>query len=297
MAFVFTGTATNHVDLLDKIRTHLTNAVVMGTQAWTELGIVEVSASERYCYLRGPGLSATDEIYINIRQYENSAADYYNFQIFGAVGFSAAQTILNQPGASPGSCVPLWNTAIPYTLVADGRHFKLIAKVSTTYQTAYAGFILPYATSLEMPYPMFVGGSQKDPNSRWSTPNYTAGAFFDPPQTCSYMRDFNGSWLEIANYENYSANSRQEKNASVMWPWQYSISVGNNQDLSFGMLPAIIHSNTSGGNVYGELSGVKYVSGFNNAAEDTITDGVDTYLVVQSGYRTTIRDYAAILLG
>lgn len=269
----------------------------MGSQAWTELALVTVSATERVSYLRAPGLSGADQIHVNIRQYQDAALDYYNFQIHGAVGYSAVQPVTLQPGASPAAAISLWNSAIPYWLVADGRHFKLVTRISTTYQTAFAGFILPYATSTEMPYPMFIGGSTSLATSRWSVANFTAGAFFDPPEASAYMRNFDGSWIQISNYTNQAGNLRGDNTESLVFPWQFSMRLGSNEDGSYGLLPAVLHSSLNSGNVFGEIPGVFYISGFNLASEDTITQGPDTYLVVQSGYRTSMRDYAAIKLG
>lgn len=297
MATVFTGTATDHADLLDKIRAHLVDPV-LGTQAWTQMGLVTVSATERVAYMRGPGLAGTDEIFVAIQQYQDAANDYYNFNIYGAVGYSAAHAVTEQPGTSPRATVPLWNSAIPYTLIVDGRHFKLVAKISTTYQTAFAGFILPYATSAEMPYPMFIGGSATDANSRWSVSTHKVGSFFDPPEHSSYLRNFDGSWIDIANYSHDGSGvDRDDLTVSCVWPWHLNIECGANRDGSYGILPAIVHSSVGGGNVFGELPGVFWVSGFGNASEDTVTVGADTYLVVQSGYRTSMRSYAAIKLG
>ena len=298
MSYVFTGTATNHADLLDKVIGHLTGTG-MGTEAWTQLALDSTSVpGERFAYLKAPGLAGTDNIYINIRQYANVGSDIYNWHVRGAVNYSNAAGYIfsNQPGTSPSGTVPLWNSSIPYWLIANGRRFILIAKVSTTYQSVYAGLYLPYATSSEMPYPMAIMCSASG-EQRWSAGNYTVSGFWDPIDASSYVRHWDGNWVRISNMQYRTDGNRYGLTDSNSWPWELDYKIGQNQDLSYGLLPCILHSNYSSGNVYGELEGVFFVSGFSNAAEDTITIGADTYLVVQSVYRTGRLDYSAIKLG
>lgn len=293
-SYVFTGTATDYADLLDKLITHLTTG--MSSQSWTQLALDTSIANERIAYLQGPGLAGTDEIHVNIRQFRNIDSDYYNWQIRGAVAYNPIVSFSAQPGTSPATDMPLWQSAIPYWLIANGRRFILIAKISTVYSTLYAGFILPYATSAEMPYPLFIGAGSYDVY-RWSQGNYLMGSFWDPPQSSAYIRHFDGAWVALENYEARSDTIRSQLTVNNIWPWSQDWAIGQNQDGSYGVLPAVIHGSYSGGNVYGELEGVFFVSGFANAAEDILDIGADDYLVVQSMYRTGRRDYAAIKLG
>ncbi len=292
---VFTGTAVDWADLLDKLITHLSSGT-MGSEAWTQLAMDTSITDERIAYLQGPGLSGTDAIHVNIRQFKNVPSDYYNWQIRGAVAYNSLVPFDQQPGVSPAANLPLWQSAIPYWVIANGRRFILIAKVSTTYQTLYGGFILPYATSAEMPYPLFVGASASTV-LRWSDGSYRLSSFWDSAQTTSYIRHFDGAWLEIANFQARTDTQRVELTPNTCWPWEQDWAIGRNQDASYGLLPAVLHASYSGANVYGELDGVYFVSGFSNAAEDIMDIGSDDYLVVQSAYRTGRRDYAAIKLG
>ena len=295
-SFVFTGTSTDWSDLLDDLRTHLTDGVTLGSEVWTELAIDTSITDERIVYLEGPGLAGADEININIREFKNVGSDIYNWQIRGAVSYNALNSFATQPGTSPAVNLPLWDSSIPYWLIVNGRRFILIAKVSTTYHTLYAGFTLPYATSAEMPYPIYVGASAQS-ELRWSDGTYKLGAFWDPTTTSAYLRHFDGAWVTIQNYSNGSSNTRSEVTSNVVWPWEKDYAIGQNDDGNYGLLPAVIHANYSGGNVYGELDGVYFISGFSAAAEDIAEIGADDYLVVQAAYRTGRRDYAAIKLG
>lgn len=292
---VFTGTATGHEDLLDKVVTHLTTG--LGTQNWTLLETDTSITNEIHKYLKGPGLSGTDEIFVNIRTYKDIGLDRYNWGIRGAINYNNLNAFDTQPGVSPSGNMCLWDSSIPYQLIANGRRFILIAKISTTYHGCYCGFYLPYATSSEMPYPIAIMTSAYSNNQRWSAGVYTVGGFWDPVAGSSYIRHFDGNWISIENYEARGDGQRSEYHSNCVWPFHWNNEIGVNQDGSYGILPAVIHGNYSGGNVYGELEGVYRVAGFSNAAEDILDIGADQYLVVQSVYRTNNRDYAAIKLG
>lgn len=293
---VFTGTATGHTGLLAAIRTHLTNAAVMGTEVWvTE----KWDSVNKELYMRAPGLNGTDRIHVNFKAVENLGTDVFNLQIEGAVAFNTLVSFTAQPGVSPLGHMYLWDSTIPYWIIANGRRAIIIAKVSTTYQSAFVGFYLPYSTSSEMPYPIAImtSGGNNSSATRWSAGTYQIGSFWDPIEGSSYIRHWNGSWVSIENLSYRSDTTRSELGISNVWPWEYDYGFGINLDGQYGLLPAVLHSSYGSGNALGELEGVFFVSGFSQGAEDTITVGSDNYLVVQSAYRTGRRDYAAIKLG
>ena len=289
---LFQGTATNHTNLLAKIKEHLTDAAAMGTQVWIARGTNPL-------YLEGPGLSGTDKIFIQMLAFGDSNQDYFNLQCYGAVNYNAQANYYAQPGQSPVTYVTLWDSSIPYWLIANGRRFILVAKVSTTYQTFYGGFIMPYCTTSEYPYPIVCMGSAGggDSTLRWSVGDYRLSGFWDPVSQAAYLRHWNGAWIQIANMASQPTSYRSQLDDNVTWPYERDYGFTVNQDGTYGLLPVIIHGNYGGGNIMGELEGVFFCSGFSNAAEDIITVGSDQYLVVQSAYRTSRRDYVAIKLG
>lgn len=293
---VFTGTATDHKDLLTKVKGHLSSGT-LGSQAWTILE--STSAAEDCVYMKGPGLSGTDEIYVNFRTVTDVGQDMYNWEIQGAVAYDSQNSYDFQPGQSPlGHCL-FWDSTIPYWLIVNGRRFILIAKVSTTYQTCYCGLFLPYATSSEMPYPMCImtssGGNVA--KIRWSAGTYQVGGFWDPIDGSSYVRHWNGTWVPMANLQYRTDTTLARYSVSCVWPWEQDYGFGENIDGKYGLLPSVMHSSYGDGNVLGELEGVYFITGFSEGAEDTITIGGDQYLVVQAAYRTGRNDYAAIKLG
>jgi hypothetical protein len=84
------------------------------------------------------------------------------------------------------------------------------------------------------------------------------------------------------------------------WPWNNGLLAGSTYQMResptdhYPLLPVTLNDSTP--NIYGELDGIYFVSGFNNAVENTITIGGDTYLVVQDVWRTSHIDYYAMKL-
>jgi hypothetical protein len=295
------GTAANHADLLTRLRAFLTaNAdLVAAGQAWTEVGYNAPDATTEETYLRGPGLGGGEEIYVQIRRYENVAGDYYNWGLRGAVNYNPAEPFGSQPGASPESHFTLWNTSIPYWFVANGRRFMVVAKVSTVYVMLHAGLILPYATPAEYPYPIFVGANCRSA-MRWSVGGDENRNVFDPGalNDAGYcrLRYVDGTWIGIANHSG-DADDRPGNT----WPYEgfrqswigFPISALGGD---YVLTPIILSTGYEDGVVFGELDGVFHVSGFSTASENIVTiEGVD-HLVVQNVYRAGTAAYAAVRL-
>lgn len=247
-------------------------------------------------YLKAPGLSAADEIFINFNTFYDEPADYYNISFAGATGFETLDNFNNQPGKGSGASMALWQFQIPYWIVADGRRVIISCKVSTNYMSAYCGFILPYATPTEYPYPLYIGGPYAENTGiRWSNESHNHRSFFDP--TYGYIYTIEGTWLLVRNKVSSSGNE-VDQNTTNVWPYNSSNSQINVVRQSPGdvypMLPMIIHTSSNGGNVYGELSGAFWCPGFANASENSITISSVEYVVFQDVYRSGNLDYCAI---
>lgn len=124
------------------------------------------------CVLKARGNAGADAIYTGLATEYDSAAGWYNLFINGYTGYDPNVTSwFEQPGALPSyrnqqggytlavPMVPLWNDQMPYWFAASGRSFRFGVKVSTQYEGGYMGFILPYATPGQYPYPLAIGGS------------------------------------------------------------------------------------------------------------------------------------------
>jgi hypothetical protein len=285
-----TGTVTDasgsfalaHQNLLERIKNQVTSEAFMGAgQAW---------AAERYdttgdheLILRGPGLSGTEEIYVGIKLYHDANADYYNCKVAGLTGYVSGNTFETQPGASGMLGVPLHNQSITYWLIANGQRIALAAKVGTpVYESFYIGNFLPYATPSQYPYPVIAAGMLSSASAtRFSETTHSMP--YKGNRANLKMRFVDGVWKQ-----------------PECWPWNNGLLAGSTYQMResptdhYPLLPVTLNDSTP--NIYGELDGIYFVSGFNNAVENTITIGGDTYLVVQDVWRTSHIDYYAMKL-
>jgi hypothetical protein len=312
-----TGTATNHLDLLNQLVTFLTtNSGLTGaspSQAWTvNRNVVPPTtpnpagapiSTDREVQLQAPGLAGTDEWFCSITTNTNVAADTYNWLLYGQVGYLPIQGAALQPGGMPSPVVlPLWENTIDFWFVANGRRCIVVAKVSGTYHMMYLGAMLPYGTPSQYPYPMFVGGSNGVVANRWSDAGHSSRNFWNPgqPSSCAlYYLD--GTWQYLGNTD---INGNPSDNQNV-WPYGGDSNVRaliantrENLDGSYPILPMELMDVTGypSQNVLGTLDGIYWVPGFDLAAEDTLDIGGQTYLIVQNIFQTDTANYCALLL-
>jgi hypothetical protein len=257
-----TGTATDYRDLLRRLRAFVTGSA-LGSQAWTQMRWTE-SATTQELILKGPGLAGADEIFVGIRSDQNAASDTYNWHIRGATGYLPLDAWADQPNASPERHMALWNQPMPYWFVADGRRIMVAARVSTRVMFIHLGFILPYATPGQYPYPLLIVGSNQD--ARWSN----VFSNFAP-----VIRSPGGAWSESA----------------TLWPVGTAVmpSPGNVYPLT-----RVVVLDSYG--ALGEIDGLAHVSGYANATENTVTAGSATWLVLQDVAKTGIANYTALKL-
>lgn len=137
------------------------------TPPWTQKRGI---AGSEYIW-QAPGNAGVDAIYVGAIRFFDTGANYDNLRLGGFTGYDGPSTFLTQPGfiGIPGPVLPLWNAAIPYWFIANGRRVIVVAKVSTNYESAYLGYITPYASPGQFPYPLAVGGSMSWSNEPVST--------------------------------------------------------------------------------------------------------------------------------
>lgn len=285
---------------------------IPGPQQWTELkyepGVPEAGkpmnvntgyGNATYAnelYMKAPGLAGADEIFINFFTHYNEDSDYYNMSMAGALGFENLETFDSQPGKGSGVCMALWQFQIPYWIVADGRRMILVCKISTNYMSWHGGFILPYATPAEYPYPLYIAGPYIQNGAiRWSSESHNHRSFFDPYN--GYMYTVEGTWLLIQNKYSSSGNEASPGNSNI-WPYteNYAINIRQSPGDIYPLLPMVMHTNQNGGNVYGEIAGAFWTPGFANASENVIVVNGTDYVVIQDVYRTSNQDYFALKL-
>lgn len=301
-----TGTATDSADLFSKLRTFLTSNtdLVTAGQEWTELAYTE-NGNDAELYLRGQGNGGSDQIYVGLRRFLYSS-DSYNWEIMGAVNYDSGIGFSSQPNRSPAAYNYFHNTPMTYWFFANGRHFKAVVKVQSTYQHLYCGFILPYATPTEYAYPLFIGGCGTSSNKRFSDSDNTMAAYYRNYDR-AFLMGHDGAWRTFRSL-NVGYAPTNGINQYLIYPYCASTGVNNHS------IPIIAESFGDGyplfnvtlayyanyptpssvpGEIYGVLDNCYYIPGIDNASESSHTLGADTYRAFQNVFRSGAQDFMA----
>lgn len=315
------GTATNYKDLLAKLRTFLTTG--LGADNWTSLRYdTNLGGTGEYeLILQGPG-SGSDEIFVGIQTYSSVGGDYYNWKMAGFTGYSAGALFANQPGVTTGRWprMLLWNQNIPYWFAANGRCIKVVAKVSSVYESCYMGFGLPYGLPTQFPYPLVIGASgigSNTANERYSTTESEHRGFANPyaaaAEVCTSVTSDSGnnatlkvllgtSWVTVRNRSGSSSYV-----SNCVWPYistdqeagvgYWFSKIKNNIDGSYPVFPLTICLSVPNKHIFGELEGCFAVPGFGGvAAEDTFVIGGVTYVAFPIVPNAAANDFWALKL-
>jgi hypothetical protein len=264
---------------------------------------------------QAPGNGGLDQIIVGASIFSNVTADYYNWRLGGFTAFDAALAFNMQSGfpggpgqTKPSPVLPLWNSTIPFWFIANGRRVIVIAKVSTIYASCYLGLLSPYMAPGAFPYPLVVGGSlafhSSEPvatstNWRWSYAGVEMAGFpFGRTTTINLDSD---SVLQLrlpsSAWRGFSSNNLNNPQGGI-WPYGWVLPSDwdwrPDLDGGYSLLPVVLCDATP--NVYGELEGVKAVTGFSQSVENTVTVNGIPHLVVQNVFRNTKSDFFAVRL-
>lgn len=265
-----TGGTLAHYKMLLTIKT------LAEANGWTVLRYDDVSTN-RELILKGVGLSGTEEIFVGFRTYHDVSADYYNLLAATFTGYVSANSFDTQPGAKL-SGVPAHNNRIDYWLTLNAQRIVLAMKVGTpVYESCYVGKMLPYSLPSQFPYPIVCGGMLN---------GAAATRFSDASHSIPYK----------GNRANFTLRTNAGSYDQVYaHPWQNAyLSATRDTNNSYPLMPVVLNDNS--GNIYGELDGIFFVSGFNNAVENTLSISGVTYVVIQDVSRTGFSDYYAMRL-
>lgn len=290
---IVTGTSADYKTLLADFITFLTTdaSLVSGGQQWSVLRTV-TSGGHNDHLLRGPGLSGGDQIHIKLKSAESGTN--YGWECNGFVSYNSVLSNDAQPGISPPCGMALRDTSMPYWFLANGRRFMVIAKVSTYYMSLYGGFILPWATPAEYPYPLFIGASHASAvGSNYTTATQNVGSFWDLAPNCGWLRDTAGDWLEVQSHNSSGAFPGGE---CIMFPYASDIGQTEHADGSRAVWPCVILKYNAPTGIFGVLDGVQGLQYTGVGAEDTFTLGGKSHIVFPSVYRSDKFSYAAIVL-
>ena len=311
-----TGTAANHNDFMAKLRTFL--LANNWTVAW------EVGTALIY---EGPGVVGGEPVYVSFRTSFDPVGAIYNVFSKCMIGVVPNALLTTEhTGTSPDVCFMLDENPMTYWFFANDRRIIVVAKISTVYESLYAGFFLPYGTPVNYPRPYFIAGTRGGtaqyvstwrsadathsagivrPHSGLSLHQTTANAYMlnpfgewavfvnegdpGPPGRFNYLFPRKGVAIENTNGDFGETGSSYER--FTQW-------LTHTIDGGYSLTPLHLVSANPTINTWGILQDVYWTPGFDNASENTITltDGRQ-FMVFQDTFRTDHHSYFAVLLG
>jgi hypothetical protein len=278
---------------------------------WTSLR--RVTGSEMIW--QAPGNGGLDAVIVGAKTFDDVGTDYYNWRLGGFTAYNSGSPFNQQPGypggasqANPSPVFTLWNSTIPFWIVANGRRVIVVAKISTVYVACYLGLMNSYMAPGSFPYPLIVGGNlafqssepgTTSPNWRWS---YTGGEmrnFAIPYATAIGVNSASSLLLRLPSgiWRGFDIGNN-EATIGQVWPYAYVDQTAYdwrpNLDGGYPLVPIVLFDQTP--NVYGELDGVLATSGFSQGSENTVTVGGVPHLVVQNVFANTKANFFAVRL-
>jgi hypothetical protein len=327
-----TGTAATPLALYNALIAFLTNSGLLGSQVWSVAWNAPVGAPNLTdIILAGPGLSASEQIYVGLRLNQDALNDRYSIDLFGATGIiPSAQQVGQHVNSSPdGKRLFLINQPMQYWFTANGRRFTITVKVSNIYESAYAGFLLPYSLPSNYSYPLFIGAMAGTvgaaiPLSWTDTTDahrfYPAGAINTITGTAysspAVLLDPMGQWLPVTGfrasgggvgqvgvlpYEAFTGFNLNQNatnlNDTDQYPYQ-SIAqrITRNFANEFNLIPYTLVQASPADQTYGVLDGIYFAPGNLQTVENVITISGTSYLVVGNAFRSGQLDFLATRL-
>lgn len=320
MAFT-TGTATDYVDLLDKLRAYLL------AQGWTildfNLGTINGGGN---LFVRAPGAGADKQVFVQIYTEANAALGQYGWRMRGSTGYVSGAGEGAQPGQSGSPAYfNLWQNSISYWLYVNDRRFMIVAKMSTVYASAYCGFFLPFSQPDNYPFPLYIAGNYPF-LAEYNLSNAANRFFVDPGGNLfgvnngAHVRTPTGVWLPVQNHDFSSSNDDgvSPGRAAFAFTWPYCVGesqfgtpgyaqAGTGRDATGGgMLDNLVRTRQSELGLFpvsihpalepalGVLDGAYCPWGDNIVTEQTATVGLRNFRFFQNMFRNSPNDFMAL---
>jgi len=276
---------------------------------------------------QAPGDDDSRGFYCAVKPLYRADRDYYTLELLAMSAWSATAELVAQAGLHRNAYLPLWDAAMDYWLVARGSGVRGVIKIGTQYESFSIGFIDPYFPPNEYPLPLMLGGSLVRPlsnedyrgkidsenlrysiatraHSAWPMAALPAGITAssstqrNQERGACRLRLIDGTWRAMVcnadgdfattglwgsqlgfgsilpYYRGFQSTARSLADAPILWP----VIVGTDQD------------------VYGELPGIRAVSGDGISAETIITEAGVDWLVVPNISRVDFEDFYALRL-
>lgn len=314
-----TGTATNYLDLMGRLRDFLTAngwSVIAGVSSGTPV-------TNDFISFKGVGYNGDEEILCTVQATSSVTSGYYNLLIGGHTGYNTSIPGMTQSGNHRQPVVlALLNTSIVYWFIVNPRCFKVICRTNGRYDCAYVGLILPDHAPTDWAYPMFVGGSAAIATTTASSNEVGHTNFWQPyspdynsgiSATSAYLLTPGGVWRSFRN--TYTSSNSPRGEGCVTYPWNTLLmpaetnrALDGSPWLMRGTLLQVGNgwgegaggANTSdapdGGNWYGSFDGVFYTPAFGATVEEIVTEGGVDHLLVGNVQRVSDSHFAAFAL-
>lgn len=334
-----TGTATDHADLWDRFISFITTdpeLVALGQNweiAWGSDSNSDSDDAALGVVLRGPGLSAADEIYVAMRRDDSNVGnDVCTWYMRGATGIVESATGYNMHVNMTPSPVKMFTrpNTMRYWFIANGRRFIIVVQVGTVYEAMYAGFFLPYADPTIYTYPLFIGGSNgsggntestshtsvADDHSVFCYSNSNSSSGSTGYQPSAWMLDPSGNWLKVSKNDSSApacigpgyfgsglglgANINQFQGNSGGSNYGYE-DVSKREASAYGdgfvLTPFTLTQASPSDQTFGILDGVYRVTGRGQTIENVIQAEDAVHIVFQNTFRTALGNWFAVTRG
>ena len=147
-------------------------------------------------------------------------------------GFNTLFDLVDQPGfsyLSPNEIaafVPLSSGVIECWFHVSPRALSGVMRIGSTYESFYVGFLNPFATPTEYPFPLYLAGSSSKWNESFSSSGPTQCGLADPGAWTAVpgndrgpagLRFFDGSWQDVKNWS-FAGSNRFQFNDRMVYP-------------------------------------------------------------------------------
>ena len=317
-----TGVAADPLDLINKLRAFLMSDpdLIAASENWTQIdGITEpLTDYDDPITLNSNGAAGDLDVTFGMRLRSNSVTEEYVLKYRGFPLYDLEVPYDSQLNRSVEHTIPLWNQAMNYWFIANGRRWMIGVEVSTVWVSGYCGLILPFGTPAEFPYPFFIAGITAQGYTKRYSDLTQADRFMASPghETASIFVTGN-TWQAVENYSSseisYSPSrggngfigptraNRADTTNYDRWDGWTDEQLAEQRELidgSYFMRQLIVYArNPSAMDAIGVLDGAFWISGRNQAPGNTIVDpNGDTHIVLQNGNKNTFRDFMTLRL-
>lgn len=327
-AFTETGTVTDHRDLMLKIK------VFGESLGWTtKRHLTPVDVNDNHELI----METTNGFLLGLKEINDDVLDVYNFELQSFTFFDNAKSFHEQSGAIPykgingfiknsfgAKQLGLTNQPMTYWLNFSQDKMLIVAKIGTSYCSAYLGKFKAYGSPLQYPNPKFVGGhlsaSQNINTPRYSDNNGFNSSFIfgiadSDLGTSAYsaMRYF--VTLPDNNWEQLTSNSGTSTPPNIGDNSKY-FNINNNKCFTYGFgfakenaiyikeslsneneykIPMIIKNDSlKQAQSLGEFFSCGLVVGASLLPEDTFTIDAEDYIVFPDVFRNNTYDFWAM---